>query len=286
MTFILSKIAEKAADFMVSQDIVKKLREIPNQLNEIGYDNWGMNPKVLAQTLSLCRWIFEKYFRVEIHGIDRVPQGRVLIISNHGGQLPWDGTFLIYAMALYANPPRILRGMVERLIPRLPFFSTWIARCGQIVGDPINCKKLLEHNEAVMVFPEGVRGSGKLFWKRYQLQRFGSGFMRLALETATPIVPVAVIGAEETYPAIYNLKTMARILKLPYCPITPTWPVLGPLGLLPIPVKIRIYFGEPMRFEGDFDAPEQDIQNKVNLVTASIQQMIQQGLKERGRKYF
>lgn len=286
MRTLSGMVRQKLDNLFLSEEICSKVDAIPNQVNELGYDNWGMNPEYLKRVLSATQWIFDKYFRVEVHHIERVPPGRVLVVPNHSGQLPLDGAFLIYAMLKYANPPRVLRAMVERLMPRLPFISTLMVRCGEVVGDPVNCKRLLEHGEAVLVFPEGVRGSGKLYWQRYKLQRFGTGFVRLALETDTPVVPVAVIGAEETYPAIYNMKTVAALLKLPYCPITPFWPLLGPLGVVPMPAKIHIYFGEPIHMEGDFDGPEHFIQQKVDRIAQSIQSLIDRGLKERGKKYF
>lgn len=263
----------------------KILKNVP-KLNSAGYDDWGFNPEVALQALAVSRPLYDKYFRVEAKGLENVPKGRVLLIANHSGQIPFDGMFIGTAMALYADPPRIVRGMVERWFPSLPWISTLFYRAGQTVGDPANCRRLLEQEQAVMVFPEGVRGSGKTIWKRYQLQRFGTGFVRLALETNTPIVPIAVVGAEETYPSIYDAKPLAKLLGAPYAPVTPFFPLLGPVGMLPLPCKVRLYFGEPLHFKGDSDAPDPEVQDKVNTVTKSIEGLIARGLKERGAKYF
>lgn len=276
---LLNQLTEKVSHFIPLGKQEIDLSDIPNQLNSLGYDNWGMNRDAVASMLRVLHYLY-RYFRVEVTGIENIPDGRVLLVANHSGQIPIDGALIYYAMATQAKPPRIVRAMVERFVPRVPFVSTVMSRCGHVVGDPLNCKKLLENNEAVLVFPEGVRGSGKLYWQRYKLQRFGTGFMRLALETNTPIIPVAVIGAEEAYPAIYNAKTIAKILKLPYFPITPTWPLLGPLGAIPLPAKIQLHFGAPLKFQGDFDGTEEHITELVDVVIGNLQTMINQACKQ------
>jgi len=250
-------------------------------VNSAGFDPWGLHIETAEAWLASCRWLYERYFRVEAHGIERVPEGRVLLVPNHSGQLPLDGMLLALAMVLEGTPPRIVRGMVERWFPSLPFVSTLFTRCGQTVGDPRNCVGLLEDDQAIMVFPEGVRGSGKTYWKRYQLQEFGTGFVRIALETRSPIVPVAVVGAEETYPSIYNAGWLAKLLGIPYAPVTPFWPFLGLLGALPLPVKIELYFGEPMYFDADPDASDDEVHAMVDDVKSSISAMIQEGLRRR-----
>src|SRR5262249_25795039 len=151
------------------------------------------------------------YFRTAVYGIDRVPHGRVLLVSNHSGQPPLDGMLLGAAMFLDAEPPRIIRSMVEKWTQTLPFVSTMFSRVGQVVGVPENAGRLLELGEAILVFPEGVRGINKSFVERYRLMEFGLGFMRLALETDTPILPIAVIGAEEQYVSFGNLERFAKL---------------------------------------------------------------------------
>lgn len=262
-------------------DVMTQLRE-DAQVNSAGYDPWGLHVETLERVLPLARLLYDRYFRVAAHGIERVPSGRVLLVPNHGGQLPFDGFFVALAMVLQGQPPRIARGMVERWFPSLPFVSTLFTRCGQTVGDPHNCVELLKRDQAIMVFPEGVGGSGKTYWNRYTLQRFGTGFIRLALETKSPIVPVAVVGSEETYPSITKIEWLAKILGVPYVFVTPLFPLLGPLGAIPLPVKIDLYFGEPRHFEGDPDAPDDEIQGMVDAVKGDIQRMLDEGIARRG----
>ncbi|MCX7809267.1 MAG: acyltransferase family protein, partial [Deltaproteobacteria bacterium] len=162
--------------------------------------------------LALAALLYRFYFRVRTRGIERVPQGRVLLIANHSGQLPFDGAMLATALVLEANPPRLARSMVERWSAELPFVSFLFPRLGQVVGTPDNARRLLEADEALIVFPEGSRGISKTFDRRYQLVEFGLGFMRLALATGTPIVPVAIVGPEEQYISVANLTSVAKLL--------------------------------------------------------------------------
>lgn len=285
-----SRLSRRSSRWLIdrglSQEEQARLMEGVPKLNSAGYDSWGFDPETAMLSIALMRPIYDRYFRVEADGLDRVPPGRVLLVANHGGQLPFDGIVVALAMALQARPPRFVRGMVERWFPSLPFVSPIFYRAGQVVGSPENCRRLLEEEQAVMVFPEGVRGSGKTIWQRYKLQKFGTGFMRLALETRTPIVPVAVIGAEETYPSIYNARPLAKLLGAPYAPVTPFFPLLGPVGMLPLPCKIRLKFGHPLQFEGDWDAPDEEVGRQVETFRSLLQELIDQGLEERGLRYF
>ncbi|GIW71076.1 MAG: hypothetical protein KatS3mg102_0618 [Planctomycetota bacterium] len=272
--FGVQRLVRRALDRLVDARAAARLREIPNRLNEYGYDAWGFNPEWAKYFFTIAAWLYRYYWRVEVHGIEHVPRGRVLLIANHGGQLPADGFMLATALLLEGRPPRLVRGMAERWFPTLPFFSWAMPRFGQVVGNPHNCVKLLENEEAVMVFPEGVRGSGKLFRDRYRLMEFGHGFMRLALRTRTPIVPVGIIGSEEQAPSFADLKPLARLLGFPYFPLGPT------LGL-PLPTKYRIYLDEPLVFEGDPDEPDREMAKKVEVVKAKIARLLHYGLASR-----
>lgn len=248
-------------------------------LSSGGFDQWGVNPETVKASLASTLWLYKKYFRVETTGIENVPAGRVLIIANHGGQIPIDGMLIATSLLMKAEPPRLARGMVERWAPGLPFVSTFFSRNGQVTGDHRNCRELLENEECVMVFPEGVGGSGKPIFKRYELQRFGTGFVRLALETKAPIVPVAVIGCEESLPSLTDLKPVARKLGIPYIPIVPT-------GLIPLPTKVTLRFGEPIRFDAHPDSPDSEVEKMVEQVKNAIRLEIELGLKARGEKLF
>ncbi|MBL8152041.1 MAG: acyltransferase family protein [Blastocatellia bacterium] len=265
----------------VDPEIKKRLKQLPNNLNEFNYDAWGFYPDVAQYGLTLMTWLYKYYYRTEVYDIDRVPQGRVLLIANHSGQLPMDGVMIAISMLLEADPPRLVRAMVERWFGSFPLVGTFVARHGSILGDPKNCISLLENNECVLVFPEGVKGSGKVWRDRYQLMDFGLGFMRLALKTKTPIVPVSVIGGEEQAPALYNAKSIAKLLGLPYFPITPTFPWLGLLGTIPYPTKYKIYFGDPLYFQGDPNDTDEEIQKKVDIVKSKIYKNIRYGLAQR-----
>ncbi len=267
--------------WLLDQELQSIIDRLPNSLNEFGYDPWGLHPPTAVRALKVTRWLYRSYFRAEAHGIENIPSGRVLLIANHGGQLPFDGVVVGTSMLLEAEPPRIVRAMVERWVPTLPFASTFFTRVGQVVGNRDDCRKLLENDECVLVFPEGAQGSGKTLWKRYQLQRFGLGFMRLALETGTPIVPVGVVGAEESIPSVYDFKPLARLLGAPYAPVPATLPLLGPLSLLPLPTKFILEFGEPMVFEGDFDATNAEVADKVEQVKGALSALLRRGLARR-----
>jgi 1-acyl-sn-glycerol-3-phosphate acyltransferase len=259
-------------------DLEGRTQALVVQGNEFGFDPFGLSKANLKYAVTVARWMYRHYFRAQAHGIENVPaSGRVILVSNHSGQLPFDGMVIGSACFLEPKQPRLVRAMVEFFVPTVPFASYLFSRWGQITGTPENCRRLLSAEEAVLVFPEGARGISKPFNKRYQLAEFGKGFMRLALETGAPIVPVAVIGAEEQAPAV-NVKPIAKLLGMPSFPVVPYPPFIAPL---PLPVKYRLYFGEPMKFTGDPDDDDEVLDDKVKTVRNRIQSMIHLGLRER-----
>ena len=263
-------------------EIADRLAAAPLQLNAFGYDPYGFHPPSARRLLLPAALLYRYYFRVETHDIARVPAGRVLLIANHSGQIAYDGAMLMLAMILAAEPPRICRGMAEYLFFRVPFAGTQVARIGGMVGTPENCVAMLEHGECVMVFPEGARGANKPYRKRYQLQSFGTGFMRLALETGTPIVPVGIIGAEEQQPGLANFEALGRLLGLPSFPITVSMPWFGPLGApFALPVKYHLHFGEPLHFSGAANEEDDAIAAKVAQVKHAIADLLAAGLRSR-----
>jgi 1-acyl-sn-glycerol-3-phosphate acyltransferase len=270
----------------VNDEVTERLRRIPTRLNAYGYDPWGFNFDVTRRSLVSMVLLYRYYFRAETHGIENLPTGRVLVIGNHAGQVAIDAAMIGTATLLEAEPPRILRGMGEYWLPTVPFISVAMTRTGSVVGTPKNCIDLLRREEAVIAFPEGVGGMNKLYSQRYKLQKFGYGFMRLALATDTPVVPVAVVGSEEQAPGLANLRSLGRLLGMPAFPITLTWPWLGPLGLLPLPVKYRIYFGKPLRFSGDPDEEDAAIRPRVEQVKRTIQMMLERGVRERASVFW
>ena len=205
---------------------------------------FGYDPSYVSQMLLPIALIYRYWLRVETSGIERVPPGRVLLIANHGGNtFAWDGAMLTMAMLMDAEPPRAVRGMAEYYLPTLPFFGTMMHRMGSVVGTPSNCAQLLDRGEAIMVFPEGERGFVKPYTERYQLQRFGLGFMRLALETDTPIVPVGIVGSEEQSPGLLRSAWLGKLVGAPVAPITLTFPWLGacrfPAAAGEVPAALR-----------------------------------------------
>ena len=261
-----------------ADDIDGRTKALVVHGNEFGFDAFGMSKASLRRAIVVARWMYRHYFRAEAFGIEHLPAtGRMILVSNHSGQLPFDGLVIASACFLEPPQPRMVRAMVEFFVPTVPFASYLFSRWGQITGTPENCRRLLSSEEAVLVFPEGARGISKPFSKRYQLAEFGKGFMRLALETGSPIVPVAVIGAEEQAPAV-NIKPIARLLRTPAFPVVPYPPFIAPL---PLPVKYRLHFGEPMHFTGDPDDDDEILDDKVKQVRNRIQSMIHVGLRER-----
>lgn len=265
----------------LEREVDERLAKVPTRLNDFGYDPFGFSPAEIRPTARFAALLYRRYFRVETHEIENVPAGRVLLIANHAGQLPFDGMMISSAMLLEAEPPRIVRSMAEYWVPQIPWINVIAARGGVLVGTPENCVAMLEAGECVLAFPEGVRGMNKLFSQRYRLQRFGLGFMRLALETRTPIVPVAVIGSEEQQPGFANLPGVGRLLGMPSFPITLGFPWLGPLGMLPLPVKYHLYFGEPIEFEGSPTDEDAVVQEKVDVVRKVITELFERGRGER-----
>ncbi|MEM7408785.1 MAG: lysophospholipid acyltransferase family protein [Myxococcota bacterium] len=264
-----------------------RVARIPTRLNEYGIDRFGFDPSVARYAMALMAWVYRHYLRVETRGVEKVPQGRVLLIANHAGNtFAWDGAMLATSLFLEGEPPRVVRGMGEYFLPTIPFFNVMMHRMGSVVGRPENCVQLLEEEEAIMAFPEGERGFVKTFDQRYQLQRFGLGFVRLALETGTPIVPVGIVGAEEQSPGLANPRWIGRLFGSPAFPITPTFPWLGALGMLPFPVKFHLHFGAPIFFEGDANEDDAAIEERVEMVKAEIRRLISDGRAARSNWFF
>ena len=212
-------------------------------------DEWGFDEQFAEAVYPLFEFLYDTWWRVEADGVRHVPShGRALLVSNHAGSLfPFDASMILGAIMKEHPLPRWARFLVLDWAFVLPFISTFMRRVGGVPASPHNAARLLEQDELVMAFPEGAKGTGKPFSERYRLQRFGrGGFVEVALRTGAPIVPVAVVGAEEIYPKLADAKPLARAIGAPFVPITPTFPWLGPLGLIPLPSRWRIEFCEPV----------------------------------------
>jgi 1-acyl-sn-glycerol-3-phosphate acyltransferase len=263
-------------------ELESRARRIATRTNEYGYDPFGFDPQWTAPLMLPMALLYRHWLRVEASGVERVPSGRVLLIGNHAGNtFAYDAAMLSMALFLEGEPPRIARGMAEYYLPTLPFFNVAMQRMGSVVGTPQNCVALLENDEAVMVFPEGQRGFIKPYSEAYELQEFGLGFMRMALQTGAPIVPVGIVGSEEQSPGIARMESVAQRIGAPALPITLTFPLFGALAIIPLPVKFRILFGEPMYFDGDPYDDNASISRRVETVKDRIRELLAQGLEAR-----
>lgn len=252
---------------LVTPDLEQLVDAMPKPVGSLDYDPWGFNYDTAKVALGAFRFLYEKYFRVEAVGLEHIPaEGRCLVIGNHSGQVPVDGALVGYALATNPHGPRAARAMVERWFPTVPFLGNLLNQVGAVVGEPGNCSRMLDAEEAVIVFPEGVRGAGKPWGKRYQLQRFGNGFMHLAIDKQAPVIPVGIVGCEEMMPSLANVKPLARALGLPYFPLA--LPV-------PLPSRVVLVFGEPLHF-----GPAQDesaITANVDRVKQEIARLVRHG---------
>lgn len=249
-----------------------------------GLDSFGFSREYLKGVAPAGLFFYRKWFRTEVYGIENVPDhGPAIIVPNHSGQIPLDGMLIMLANIYERENPRLCRAMVEKWFATLPYAAVLFPRIGQLTGLTENAEKLMESGELMIIFPEGIKGSGKTWDKRYQLQRFTMGFMELSIKYKAPIIPCAVIGGEEQAPAFMDIKAISKPLGMPYFPITPTFPWLGLLGFVPLPSKYRIYFDKPLDFsdrQDDLNDPDR-IREHVESVKAHVQGMIDEKLKER-----
>jgi 1-acyl-sn-glycerol-3-phosphate acyltransferase len=244
--FAAAQQAAKALPRRLRNAVEQIVRRLQGDYYE---DEWGFDEGFAEAVYPLFEFLYEVWWRVEADGVRHVPaHGRGLIVANHAGSLfPFDATMMTVAIMKGHPLPRWPRFMVLDWAFALPFLSSFMRRGGGIPASPHNATRLLRSDELVMVFPEGVKGTSKPFADRYRLQRFGrGGFVEIALETGAPIIPVAVVGSEEIYPKLGESRALARMVGAPFVPITPTFPWLGPLGLIPLPSRWRIEFCEPI----------------------------------------
>jgi 1-acyl-sn-glycerol-3-phosphate acyltransferase len=254
-------------------------------------DEFGLDPVYEKRLLPFVDFLYKTYFRVDTEGVENIPEtGRCLVVANHSGTLPLDGLMLRACVRLAQPAARPLRWLAEDYVYYLPFVGAFMSRVGAVRACQENAERLLANDNLVAVFPEGVKGIGKLYRDRYRLQRFGrGGFIRLCLRTGTPLVPCAVVGAEEASPMLHRDEAISRLMGLPYLPVTPTFPLLGPLGLVPAPTKWRIRFGEIIRFDGYGPEAAEDpvlVGRLADRVRAGIQQMLDHSLAERKSVWF
>jgi 1-acyl-sn-glycerol-3-phosphate acyltransferase len=257
---------------------------------EYDTDEWGMDWEFLDVMRPFFTFLYKTYWRVEATGIEQIPiEGPALLAANHSGQLPWDGLMIGTAVLTEHPAQRLVRTLYGSFLPRLPFASSWLVRLGQTLDVEDNGVRMLEQEEVVAVFPEGYEGMGKPLKDRYKLARFGQGdFVKMALSTGAPIIPVSVVGAEETYISLAKVPTKTGSSGLPYVPVSLTFPWLGLLGLVPLPTKWYIDFGEPIAMDGY--GPEAALNlvlvaQLTDQVRHSVQEMLHSRLAQRGSAF-
>lgn len=262
--------------FPIDPEIKDRVDRLELPWNELGLDPFGVSKKYLGAYFTTLKFFYRHYFSVESHGLHNVPKrGRVMLVGNHSGGFALDGIMTFGSMFFDMEPPRLAQAMVEKFMNKMPFGSQISSRLGHLTGLPEHAERLLADERMLMVFPEGVRGTAKLFKERYSLVHFGSGFMRLATKMKTPIVPFAFMGGGEAVPTISNAVAIGKLMGVPYIPVTP-W-----LFAVPIPAKLEVYYSPPMMFEGTGSEEDEVVAANVQLVKDRIASLIDVGKKRR-----
>jgi 1-acyl-sn-glycerol-3-phosphate acyltransferase len=245
-------------------------------------DEWGLDWEFLEAVRPFFDFLYKFYWRVQTTGIEHIPDyERALLVSNHSGQLPWDGSMIMMAILNEHPAQRLTRNLYANWFPTLPFLSAMFVKMGQALASVENGTRLLEQDELVGVFPEGYKGVGKLYKDRYKLARFGrGGFVKMALKTQSPIIPVSVVGAEETYIAVAKSNLMSRLTGFPYFPISLRFPLLGLLGVIPLPSKWYIDFGEPIPMDS-YEPDAVDNLVVVSQLTDQVRKVVQGMINDR-----
>jgi 1-acyl-sn-glycerol-3-phosphate acyltransferase len=274
------------ASMGLEEFIVKRLSG-DYQVDDFGYDE-DLTKSIL---MPLVRPLYERYFRVRTLGIERIPDvGPALLVANHSGTIPLDSVMMQFAVGSEHPQKRLVRAVGADLVWRLPVIGPMARKTGNVVACDEDAIELLRRGELVGVFPEGFKGVGKGWRERYKLQRFGrGGFIEIALRTGTPIIPVAIVGAEEAYPMVANAGMLAKALGFPYFPITLQFPLLGPLGLLPLPSRWVIEFGDPIPmdvYDKDAASDAMLVFDLSDRIRDTIQQMLYRNLGTRGGAFF
>lgn len=255
-----------------SPAVAERVDRLDLPFSRHGIDPYGIDKRELGRFFTWLGWFYRRFFRVEVYGIEHVPaEGAAMLISNHQGGVAIDAGMVLASVFFEAEPPRLAQGMVEKFLASLPGSDHFTAKVGQVTGLPKHAKRLLGDGRLLMVYPEGARGTAKLHHQSDHLVRFGTGFMRLAIETQSPIVPLAVIGAGDAFPTVANLYKLGKLVGAPYIPV-PRY-----LVPLPRPTTMQILYSAPMRFEGDGSEDDETIAGYVEQVRLRIKWLIEQG---------
>lgn len=260
---------------LVDAEVARRVDRLEIPFGAHGVDPYGVEKRALKRWFTPLAWLYRHYFRVRAHGLHNIPaRGRAMLIGNHSGGIAIDGAMVIASCFLELDPPRLAQGMVEKFLAHVPFAAELTAKCGQFTGLPEHALRMLRDDRLLMVFPEGARGTAKLYSQRNSLVDFGTGFMRLALETKTPIVPFGFIGGGDAVPTVFNAYKLGRALGMPYIPFTPYGPAL------PLPVQLSVHYGAPMTFEGTGREDDEVVRGYVEQVKGAIAGLIEHGRKD------
>jgi 1-acyl-sn-glycerol-3-phosphate acyltransferase len=250
-------------------------------------DEWGFDEDFTELVEPFFGFLYDRWWRVKVSGVHNVPPHcGAMLAANHAGILPWDATMISVALLREHPLPRHPRFLVLNWAFDLPWVSVFMRKVGGVVASPYNALRLLEQDQLVAVFPEGVKGTGKSYSERYRVQRFGrGGFVEIALRAGAPIVPVAVVGSEEIYPKLADFPPLARLIGAPFFPVTPTFPWLGPLGAIPLPSRWRIEFCDPIEtasYGPDAAGDRAAVLELTERVRDTVQQALYENLVRRG----
>jgi 1-acyl-sn-glycerol-3-phosphate acyltransferase len=258
-------------------EVRSRVERLELPFSSAGIDPYGISKKELVRFAVPLGAMYRHYFDVKHHGLEHVPRsGRAMLIGNHSGGVALDASIVIASMFFELEPPRLCHSMVEKFLSRVPFAGLYTSRCGQMIGLPEHAERLLEEDRLLLVFPEGSHGTEKLYSQRHSLVNFGTGFMRLALQTRSPIVPFAFLGGGEAIPTVFNAYKLGRLVGAPYIPVTP-W-----LVPLPMPTRLDVVVDAPMVFSGDGTEEDEVIEGYVAEVKGKIAQLIERGRRLRG----
>ena len=272
-----TRVARRISRTLLRRELLDKTERLTLDDGGHGYDLFGAHRDWVAFAIALFGGLYERYFRVRSYGAHHIPKdGAAILAANHSGTLPFDGTMLFSDVVRQTDPPRLPRAVADTFVPGLPGVGTFFSRVGVVGGSRLNVETLLERGELLMIFPEGTPGIGKPFKERYRLQHWREGHAELAIRHRAPVVPVAIIGAEEQMPQIARIEGL-RLFGAPYLPV--------PLTLLPFPVRYHIHYGEPIPLHEEFSPDDADdpeiVRNAAARVKAAVQALLERGLSER-----
>jgi 1-acyl-sn-glycerol-3-phosphate acyltransferase len=262
---------------LINSEVSSRLDRLEIPFGPQGFDPYGAGKTELGLFFTGLRPFYKRYFSVRSHGLENIPaRGRAMIVGNHSGGMPIDGLMVLCSAFFELDPPRLGHAMADKFVAALPLIGQIAARIGQPTGLPEHAVRLLNDDRLLVVFPEGHRGTAKLYPARHTLVRFGSGFVRLALQTHTPIVPVACLGVGSAVPTIFNAEGLGHLFGMPYFPLTP-------YGLpIPLPAHIDLVYGAPLEFQGSGAEEDEVVEGYVEQVKAAIAALIARARPPKG----